>query len=158
MPQQGSKESLWACKTRIYNTMATILRVGSATPVMWVARRWPQVDWEMVWENLRDAPVLETTRMAWYRVVHDILLMNEHLHRINRSPTEACKHCGKTDTIGHHLTDYWEGSRIWNWMYRRIATMLRTIPDRIPDGCLTHPQFKIWPQNSAEQCYGCWRS
>ena len=49
VPQQGSTESLRAYKTRIYNTMATILRAGSATPVMRVARRWPQVDWETVW-------------------------------------------------------------------------------------------------------------
>jgi len=93
---------------------------------------------------LREAPVLETTRVAWYRVVHDILPTNER-RTINRSPTEACRHCGKTDTIGHRLTECGEGSRLWNWTKRRIATMLRTIPDHIPEEWLTHPQFKICP-------------
>ena len=87
-----------------------------------------------------------------YRVVHDILPMNERLHRINRSPTEACRHCGKTDTIGHRLTECGEGSWLWNWTKRRIATMLRTIPDRIPDEWLTHPQFKIWPPPQTAPC------
>lgn len=95
VPQHVSTESLGAYKTRIYNTMATVLRAGSAPTVMRVARKWPQVDRGTVWKNLRDAPVLETTRVARYRMVHDVLPANERLHSINRSPTEACKHCGK---------------------------------------------------------------
>jgi hypothetical protein len=124
LPLQGSTKSLRVYKKRIHNTMAIIVKAGSATPVMRVAWRWPQVDWKTGWENLRDTPVLETTRVAWYRVVHDIIPTKERLHRINKSPAEACRHCGKTDTIGHRLTDCGDGSRIWNWTKRRIATML----------------------------------
>jgi len=54
-----------------------------------------------MWENSTIAPISEAERAVWYRTIHDILLTNERLHRIKMSPTDACKECGKKDTIIH---------------------------------------------------------
>jgi len=89
--------------------------------------------------------VSETTRVAWYRVVHCILPTNEHLHRINRTPTDICRKCDDVDAIRQRLTACGEGRSIWEWTKKGIAHMLRTLPDCIPDEWLKHPQFKLWP-------------
>lgn len=137
--QQGRTESLQAYKRRLYTTMLTIQRAGSGIQEMRLARRWPYAEWETVWKNLREAPASETTRVAWYKVVHDILPTNEHLHTINKTTTNTCRHCDDVDAIRHRLTACEERRSIWDWTKKRIAHMLQTVPDRIADEWLTHP-------------------
>ena len=38
-----------------------------------------------------------------------------------------------------------EGRTIWQYTKTPLATMLRTIPARIPDDWALHPHFNIWP-------------
>jgi hypothetical protein len=90
-------------------------------------------------------PVSGSTRVAWCRIIHDVLPMNERLDRMNIRPTETCRHCDKKDTLAHRLIDCGEGQSIWVWTKKQIAQMLRTVPDRIPDEWLTRPQFTLWP-------------
>jgi hypothetical protein len=67
---QGLLETQKAYKKRPYNMMHTIMSASAGTKEMRVTRRWPQVNWNNVWRNLRDAPVPEGKRMAWYMVIH----------------------------------------------------------------------------------------
>jgi len=57
VPHQGLAEYLQACTRRLYTTMLTIVRAGSGISEMRVARRWSHAEWEIVWKNLREAPV-----------------------------------------------------------------------------------------------------
>jgi hypothetical protein len=53
--------------------------------------------------------------------------------------------CNMKDTLEHRITDCEEGRAAWEHSKRLMACMLRTIPARIPDEWLLHPQFHIWP-------------
>jgi len=105
---------------------------------------WPQSDWQKIWENLTTAPISEADRAVWYRMIHDILPTNEKLHKIKMSPTDGCKECGKKDTLIHRLTEFGEGQPMCERTRKFIATMLRSIPARIPNEWLLRPQFYLW--------------
>jgi len=53
---------------------------------MSVTKKWPHINWARVWDNLSAAPVPESTRMAWFRVIHGLIATNERLKRIETSP------------------------------------------------------------------------
>ena len=104
-----------------------------------------QTTWTAVGINLREAPVSETNRAAWYKVIHDILPTHERLNRIRMVPTDMCSKCAKKDTIGHRLTECGEGKHIWDWTKQRLTRMLRTMQERIIDEWIKRPQFTLWP-------------
>jgi len=103
------------------------------------------IDWVRTWKNLNEAPVPETTRGVWYRVIHEIITMNECLHLINMVQTDTCRKCASKDTLEHRLLVCGEGKLIWEYSRPLIVRMLRMIPLRIPDDWIIHPQFHIWP-------------
>ena len=111
------------------------------------ARRelWPNVDRRRVWKNMSEAHLPESTRAAWYRVIHDITPTKERLSRIKLAQTDTCRHCKAKDTLEHRLTLCGEGKEIWEYTKTLMARMLRTSPTPIPNDWLVHPQFQIWP-------------
>jgi hypothetical protein len=108
-------------------------------------RKWTTLVRVCVWDNLSEAPGPESTRIVWFRVIHDIFPMNERLQRIRMVQTDTCRNCNMKDTLEHRITACGEGRAIWEHSKRLMAWMLRTIPSRIPDDWLLHPQFQIWP-------------
>lgn len=98
-----------------------------------------------VWRNLNDAPVPDSTRILWYSVFHELVPANERLIRIQRTTTDACRHCAMKDTLEHRLTNGGERRLIWEYARGLLAGMLKTVPSRIPEDWLLHPQLKIWP-------------
>jgi len=112
---------------------------------MRITKLWPQADWEMIWENLRVAPVPGTVIATRYKVIHDIIPTNTRLHRIHMSSTESCTACGNRDTQMHRLIECGEGSETWNQTRSLIARIMRTAPARIPSEWLIRPQFHLWP-------------
>jgi hypothetical protein len=68
---QESSETPRTYKKRLYAEKFDSLRVAAGQQEMRVVSKWPNVDWGGVWKNMRDAPVSESTRAAWYRVLHD---------------------------------------------------------------------------------------
>jgi hypothetical protein len=98
-----------------------------------------------VWMNLFVAPVSETTKMAWYKVINDIMPTKERLHKIKISPTAVCKTCTHLDTLIHRLTSCGEGKTIWGYVKALMAQTLQTTPRQIPDTWLLQPQFNLRP-------------
>ena len=97
-----------------------------------------------VWENLSAAPVPESTLIAWFRVIHDLIPKHERLQRIRTVQTDTCRKCTMKDTLEHRITACGEGRDIWEHSKSLIAKMLRTILARISDDWLLHSQFQIW--------------
>jgi hypothetical protein len=100
----GPLETRKAYKKRLYNTMHIIMRNVAGNAEMRVAKRWPQVNWCNTWRNLWEAPVPASTKMAWYKVIHEIIPTHERLHKIRLTPTDSCGHCTSKDTLEHRLT------------------------------------------------------
>ena len=112
---------------------------------MRVQKLWPNTDWIRIWKNLNDAPVPENTRCVRYQAIQDIIPTNVRLHHINMVPSDSCWRCNADDTMEHRLIACGEGRTIWQYTKTLLATMLQTIPGRIPDEWVLHPHFKIWP-------------
>ena len=117
---------------------------------------WPQTAWPRVWKNLGEEPVPETTKAAWYKVIHDILPTNVRLSRIRMIPTDACRKCDRTDTLSHRLIECGEGEQIWTRTKQLLVWILRTIAEWIPSDWVLRPHFTLWPQNGDVQCCGYW--
>ena len=112
---------------------------------MRITKIWPNTNWNAVWKNIHDTPVPEGTKVAWYKVIHDILPTNDHLYKIRTSPTDKCSNCGMHDIVRQRLIECGEGPQIWKWTTRKIAVILRTVPNRIPSDWLLRPQCTLWP-------------
>ena len=112
---------------------------------MRVQKLWPHIDWIRIWKNFNDTPVPANTRCIWYQVVHDIIPAKVRLHRINIVPSDTCRRCTATDTVGHRPIACGEGWTIWQYTKTLLARILWTIPARIPDEWILRPQFNIWP-------------
>jgi hypothetical protein len=97
-----------------------------------------------VWKNLWATPASESTKELWYRVIHDIVPTRECLHNIRLAPTAACSICNMPDTLRHRITECGNGRSQWEWTRKRLALMLRTDPECIPEEWLYRPHFTIW--------------
>ena len=62
-------------------------------------KNWPYINWARVWGNLSAAPVPESTRIDWFRVIHDLIQTNERLQRISMVQTDICRKCTMKDTL-----------------------------------------------------------
>jgi len=80
---------------------------------MRVTKKWPHINWTCVWENLSAEPILESTRIVWFRVIHDLIPTNERLQRIRMVQTETYRKYTMKDTLEHRITACGEGSDIW---------------------------------------------
>ena len=139
----GRDETTQAYKNRLYMTIHTIMRATAGDHEMRVTKKWPHIDWERVWDNLSEAPLPESTRIAWFRVIHEIIPTNERLQRIRMVQMDTCRNCTMKDTLEHGITACREGRAIWKHSKSLIIRVLRTIPTRIPDDWLLHPQIQI---------------
>jgi len=112
---------------------------------MRIAQLQPQAKWTAVWRNLHETPVPDTSRAAWFRVIHDIIPTNVRLHTIRMTPTDSCRICGNKDTLEHRIVDCGEGEKMWTWTRKKIAQILKTEPGNIPEKWITCPKFTFWP-------------
>jgi len=78
-------------------------------------------------------------------VIHDIIPTNEGLAAIHLVDTDACRRCGKMETLQHHVTECKEGAAIWEWAQRRMAMMLRTDQRHIPAQWTLHRPLHFLP-------------
>jgi len=78
---------------------------------MRITKLWPQENWKVLWKNLHETAVPESSRAAWYRVIHDIIPTNDRLHRMGLALTDRCRICGKKDTFENRFIDCGEGEK-----------------------------------------------
>ena len=145
IPTRGTLESNKSYRRWLYKCLLISINAAVGQPKMKIQKLWPGTDWEQVWKNLEAAPIKEHVRSDWYQAIHDLIPTNVRLHRINVTSTDKCQRCVEADTLEHRLINCGEGKLIWNYTKTAIATMLRTIPARIPNDWLLRPHFKIWP-------------
>jgi hypothetical protein len=145
IPPKLNAESMEGYRRRMYGTLLHYIKGPEGRRPMRVEIKWPQVEWKKVWRNLHATPLQESTAMAWYKAIHDILPTNERRFKIKLSPVEACTVCGERDTLLHRIVECGEGRTIWDWVRSRIATMLRTEPGYILESWLLWPHIDIWP-------------
>jgi hypothetical protein len=145
MDEKAAGESKTTYRKKTYKALAEIKRNVCGHPPMRIRRKWPECDWETVWTNIHRAPLTDTDRGDWYRVIHDLHPTNERLRKIKMSPTELCSECGKLDTIQHRITECGTGRRQWDWTKKKLASILHMDPRRIPEDWTTRPQFHNWP-------------
>ena len=113
-------------------------------PSMRIERLWPNIEWPRIWKNLWTAPVTDSTKTIWYKIIHDIVPTKERLHKIHIVPTENCRHCDR-DTLVHRLAECGDGRYQWEWTKKTLSIMLRTDPRWIPEEWLLRRHFKLWP-------------
>jgi hypothetical protein len=100
VPEETGK----AYRRRIYTILATLLQAEPNEKGIRIEKRWPDTNWSMVWGNLWATPVPDSTKDAWYRVMHDIVATRERLHAIRLAQTELCRMCQVKDTLTHRIT------------------------------------------------------
>lgn len=121
--------------------MHAIMRAMAGDYETRITKKLPNIDWARVWNNLSEASLPVSTRIAWFRAIHEL---NEHLQRIRMVQTDTCRNCTVKDTLEYRITACGEGRAIWEHS-KSLAARLRTIPAGLPDDWLLHAQFQIWP-------------
>jgi hypothetical protein len=110
--RRSTNEPQKVYKARIYSTLRTMDESNVINQEMRITKLWPQVNWGMIWENLRLAAVHGSDIATWYQVTHDIIPTNTRLHRIYMSSTDTCTECGNRDTLVYRLTECGEGAQL----------------------------------------------
>jgi RNA polymerase subunit RPABC4/transcription elongation factor Spt4 len=131
--QRGNIETPKSYKMRLYTVKLTSLRAAAGQPEMRGVKMWPNVDWGRVWKNLREAPVSDSTKTEWGRVIHELIPTNKRLQLIKIAQTDICRNCASKDTIENRLIFCGEGKTMWDYTKTLLARMLRTSSTRIPD-------------------------
>jgi len=139
MPEKDAIESMRAYKCKIYTTMCLMLKMETEPPRLRVMRMWPNMEWSNVWTNIHEAPISETAKVTWFKVIQDIIPTRARLHTIRLSPTDKCENYTQPGTLRHRLREL--GSAIENWEKTRklIARILRTDWRTIHADCLLRP-------------------
>ena len=112
---------------------------------MSTTRLWPTTDWLNIRKNVREAPVLVTVKVSWYRVIHDNIPPHTRLHQISLNPTDFCDHCNRLDSLQHRLTECGAGPLMWEGTRTLMARMLRTEWKCLPSEWLLRRTFTLWP-------------
>jgi hypothetical protein len=129
-------------RKRLYTTTLTMLRREAGDQELRIIRQRPGEKWEAVWEKLYNAPVPERQKSEWYKAIHDIIPTEERLHKIHLTHTNTCRNCTVTDTITHRIQECKHVKETWRWTKRKVAEILNTTPDHIPDDLPTCPQYR----------------
>ena len=111
-----TNKGLWnpSVNTRC-NTFYHISRSEIGMQEMRITKMWPTTNWNAVWKNIHDTPVPEGTKAAWYKVIHNILPINDRFYKVRMSPTNKFINCGMHDTVQQRLFECREGWQIWKW-------------------------------------------
>jgi hypothetical protein len=95
--ERGPTDSMKVYKRRVYDALHHISRMEMCTRDIRIAMIWPNTAWPTVWKNLAETPVTGETKVAWYKVINDILPKNERLYRIRIAPrTDAATVINRT--------------------------------------------------------------
>ena len=111
----GISEPLKSHNRRLFTLHLTSRHAAADSPEIRVEKLRPNIDWVQTWKNLNEEPVPETTRSVRYRVIHEIISTNDHLHRINIVQTDTCQQCAAKDTLEHRLLVFGEGRVMWEY-------------------------------------------
>ena len=61
------------------------------------------INWGTVYSLPRKVTIDETTRIFQYRLLHNILFLNKHLHKLKITDTAQCSFCNSADETYMHL-------------------------------------------------------
>ena len=112
------------------------------------------VIWKNVWENLNNESLTSQVFSSWYKIVHDIVPVNQRLNKINLEQTSICKLCNGEDTLLHRLTSCNKVIGYWKYVRKKIAAILRTRDYNIKSGVLIYPDFKFpFKQRNNSLCW-----
>jgi hypothetical protein len=129
----------------IYATMVILLRNNPDYPPMRAEKLWPATDWDTIWLNLHATPAAEDVKMDWYKVIHDIHLTKDRLHKIHISTTDQCNLCDVPDTLTHRLIECGDRKQMWEWTQGRISVILRISAKHMLHEWTMRPTIEIWP-------------
>jgi hypothetical protein len=132
IPEKGKDETMIGYKKRLYNIMTILTGMSTDKLNMRIQTRWPTYDWKTIWHNLHTAPVNDTMKGEWYKIIHDLTPRNARLHKIHLSNTDKCKIFTMTDTLVHRITEFGEGDVTWEWARRKMAMIIRIDLKYIP--------------------------
>jgi hypothetical protein len=142
-------ETLKAFKRIAYSTLRIISTAETIPRVVRVMQLHPAIEWSVVWRKLHKTWTSEGANSAWYMVMHDLILTNVRLRKIQLTDTTNCNQCGRQDTTLHRLRECGECQVIWKWTCTRIAWINRTEPRRVPGERLLTPHFQLVPPERA---------
>jgi len=144
IPGQRRTETSKVYKKRIYETLkALAIAITPSTP-MRAEEQCPEAEWKTIWKDLELTPTTGEDKANWY-VIHDVIPINERLHRIRIAPTDLCIECNQKDTLIHRMTECGEKAANWKRIQNHIARMLRVAPKNIPHEWLICPKMNLWP-------------
>jgi hypothetical protein len=103
----------------------------------------PNTNWPLVWSNVQSRVLTLAARSSWFEVVHDLLPTNSRLHRINRSATDRCAHCGRWDTALHRVSTCGEAAVIWRWLHDKLAHINAVPPQGLAQDFLVRPDVQL---------------
>jgi alkylhydroperoxidase family enzyme len=144
-PPPDRDETTKAFKKRIYNALRTMERAAIGNKEMRIVKQWPQNDRDRVWRNLHTAWITDTLKSTWYNIIHDLIPTKERLAAIRLAASNQCDRCAKADTLIHRLTDCTPSADIWKWARSRLAAILRTDQQCIPNEWTTRHHFHLCP-------------
>jgi hypothetical protein len=121
-----------------------MIQVLPNPPMMRIEKQWQNAEWSVICRNVHTSPVHATTKVTWYKVIHDILPTRARLHKI-RPAAALYERCDREDTVKHRLTECNRGLDMWTWTCQRIAMILRTDWRRISSDWLLRPDCQLWP-------------
>jgi hypothetical protein len=132
-------------RKRVHGTLLTMFTKAACNSNIRVEAAHPHLNWASVWRNLHTAWLADDIRSEWYEVSHDLLPTNDRLYRIALKENDQCHTCGTTGTSEHRILECGEGRTVWRWTGVRLASILRSSADQIPDEWPLRPAFQLWP-------------
>ena len=91
-----------------------------------VQNKFPHINWQIVWRNIKKPFLPRYVRTTWYVIVHDIVPTNIRLWKINLQDDGKCRRCDQYDTATHRNTACTDSQPIWDWTRKSVASYMRT--------------------------------
>jgi len=129
-PEVDARTAIRAIYTELVN--------AAPAPVPRVVAKAPDVQWQLVWANVRHEAIPEDVQDGWWKAVHDLPATRHRLQRIGRSDTRTCPRCAAPDTLAHRLARCSAIRDAWRWTR---ATLTRLLGSTATPRTLLQPAF-----------------
>jgi hypothetical protein len=113
----------------VYSTLIDKLNEGKVPRVFSIH---PQVDFYQAWATNRNDCLSPSQRDLTWKMLHNVVPVMAHLHRIHISKTTECPHCQRMETLIHAFYQCAHVAPLW----KKLANLLRTF-GLVPASLLT---------------------
>lgn len=111
-----------------------------------IQEHFPGYDWQCIFNNLQFVSKITDAFDIWYRLIHNIIPLNQRLYELGISSSAECSSCHQIDDLRHRITTCNSNHLLWTKYLYMVSILLHTSPRNLSfDDLIRFPAYRYFP-------------